>query len=66
MIQTKFESSVLAYGDFSYGEDAIILMHSICHTGDIFGSKRCDCGYQLKLLYAVLEDDLSNVSHIRL
>ena len=22
-------------------------MHSICHTGDIFGSKRCDCGYQL-------------------
>ena len=23
-------------------------MHSICHTGDIFGSKRCDCGFQLK------------------
>ena len=22
-------------------------MHSICHTGDIFGSQRCDCGYQL-------------------
>ena len=22
-------------------------MHSICHTGDIFGSRRCDCGYQL-------------------
>lgn len=42
------QSSVLAYGDFSYGEDAIIRMHSICHTGDIFGSKRCDCGYQLK------------------
>ena len=20
----------------------------ICHTGDIFGSKRCDCGFQLK------------------
>lgn len=42
------QSSVLAYGDFSYGNDAIIRMHSICHTGDIFGSKRCDCGYQLK------------------
>lgn len=42
------QSSVLAYGDFSYGEEAIIRMHSICHTGDIFGSKRCDCGYQLK------------------
>ena len=42
------QSSVLVYGDFSYSDDAIIRMHSICHTGDIFGSKRCDCGYQLK------------------
>ncbi|RCW63160.1 GTP cyclohydrolase II [Saliterribacillus persicus] len=42
------QSSVLTYGDFNFGEDAIIRMHSICHTGDIFGSKRCDCGFQLK------------------
>lgn len=42
------QSSVLVYGDFENGEDALIRMHSICHTGDIFGSKRCDCGYQLK------------------
>lgn len=42
------QSSVLVYGDFENSEDAIIRMHSICHTGDIFGSKRCDCGYQLK------------------
>lgn len=42
------QSSVLVYGDFEYNEDALIRMHSICHTGDIFGSKRCDCGFQLK------------------
>lgn len=42
------QSSVLVYGDFEYGDEAIIRMHSICHTGDIFGSKRCDCGFQLK------------------
>lgn len=42
------QSSVLVYGDFEYDEDALIRMHSICHTGDIFGSKRCDCGFQLK------------------
>ncbi len=42
------QSSVLVYGDFEHEEDAIIRMHSICHTGDIFGSKRCDCGFQLK------------------
>lgn len=42
------QSSVLIYGDFQHAEDALIRFHSICHTGDIFGSKRCDCGYQLK------------------
>ncbi|WP_404451269.1 GTP cyclohydrolase II [Virgibacillus necropolis] len=42
------QSSVLVYGDFENTEDALIRMHSICHTGDIFGSKRCDCGFQLK------------------
>ncbi|MDO3411564.1 GTP cyclohydrolase II [Saccharibacillus sp. CPCC 101409] len=41
------QSSVLVYGDFEQSNDALIRMHSICHTGDIFGSKRCDCGYQL-------------------
>lgn len=40
------QSSILVYGDFEQ-DDAIIRMHSICHTGDIFGSQRCDCGYQL-------------------
>jgi GTP cyclohydrolase II len=42
------QSSVLVYGDFKDADDALLRMHSICHTGDIFGSKRCDCGYQLK------------------
>ncbi|MDQ8734808.1 GTP cyclohydrolase II [Paenibacillus sp. LHD-38] len=41
------QSSVLVYGDFEQADEAWIRMHSICHTGDIFGSKRCDCGYQL-------------------
>ncbi|WP_431028119.1 GTP cyclohydrolase II [Lysinibacillus sp. LZ02] len=41
------QSSVLVYGDFAHADDALIRMHSICHTGDIFGSQRCDCGYQL-------------------
>lgn len=42
------QSSVLVYGDFEQSEEAFIRMHSICHTGDIFGSQRCDCGYQLR------------------
>ena len=42
------QSSVLVHGDFRNADHALIRFHSICHTGDIFGSKRCDCGYQLK------------------
>ncbi|MET3209020.1 UNVERIFIED_CONTAM: GTP cyclohydrolase II [Paenibacillus sp. PvR008] len=41
------QSSVLVYGDLQQSENALVRMHSICHTGDIFGSKRCDCGFQL-------------------
>ncbi|OAZ44827.1 GTP cyclohydrolase II [Paenibacillus polymyxa] len=41
------QSSVLVYGDLEQSENALVRMHSICHTGDIFGSKRCDCGFQL-------------------
>ncbi|WP_202081397.1 GTP cyclohydrolase II [Caldalkalibacillus salinus] len=42
------QSSVLVYGDFAHAEEAAVRVHSICHTGDIFGSQRCDCGSQLQ------------------
>ncbi|MEH7381517.1 GTP cyclohydrolase II [Bacillus sp. JJ1533] len=50
------QSSVLVYGDFEHADEALIRMHSICHTGDIFGSKRCDCGYQLKQSMRIIVD----------
>ena len=34
-------------GELSAGEDIIVRLHSECLTGDIFGSRRCDCGEQL-------------------
>lgn len=45
------QSSVLTYGDFPAAELAKVRIHSICHTGDIFGSQRCDCGSQLQLAF---------------
>lgn len=50
------QSSVLVYGDFEHADEALIRMHSICHTGDIFGSKRCDCGFQLKESMKIIKD----------
>lgn len=53
----KQQSSVLVYGDFEHAERALVRMHSICHTGDIFGSKRCDCGFQLRESMKMIVDN---------
>jgi GTP cyclohydrolase II len=33
-----------------------VRLHSACLTGDVFGSRRCDCGDQLRIALALLED----------
>jgi 3,4-dihydroxy 2-butanone 4-phosphate synthase/GTP cyclohydrolase II len=37
----------LVRGTWAPGEPVLVRMHSKCLTGDVFGSKRCDCGPQL-------------------
>ena len=34
-------------GDIGDGKDILCRVHSECLTGDVFGSRRCDCGQQL-------------------
>jgi GTP cyclohydrolase II len=34
----------------------LVRLHSACLTGDVFGSRRCDCGDQLKLALNLLEE----------
>ena len=34
----------------------MVRVHSECFTGDIFGSKRCDCGDQLNKSMEVIEE----------
>ncbi|HJU64997.1 MAG TPA: GTP cyclohydrolase II, partial [Gemmatimonadaceae bacterium] len=41
------EHVALVYGDLGDGENVLVRMHSKCLTGDVFGSTRCDCGFQL-------------------
>lgn len=38
---------VLVKGEIADGENVLCRVHSECLTGDVFGSKRCDCGPQL-------------------
>lgn len=42
------EHLALVYGDQPAGEPVLTRIHSECLTGDILGSRRCDCGSQLK------------------
>ncbi|MFD2169973.1 GTP cyclohydrolase II [Tumebacillus lipolyticus] len=41
-------SSFLVYGDFERHDLPAVRVHSVCQTGDVFGSLRCDCGPQLQ------------------
>ena len=38
----------LVKGDLSWPEPVLVRVHSECLTGDVFGSRRCDCGQQLQ------------------
>lgn len=41
------EHVALVYGDVAGKQQVLVRMHSKCLTGDVFGSARCDCGWQL-------------------
>ena len=41
------EHLALVMGDVRDQEDVLVRVHSECFTGDVLGSRRCDCGDQL-------------------
>jgi len=41
------EHIALVKGEIGDGSDVLVRVHSECLTGDVFGSRRCDCGPQL-------------------
>ena len=42
------EHVALVFGDVRGQQNVLVRMHSKCLTGDVFGSGRCDCGWQLE------------------
>jgi 3,4-dihydroxy 2-butanone 4-phosphate synthase/GTP cyclohydrolase II len=43
----RAEHVALVFGDIAGQPDVLVRMYSKCLTGDVFGSQRCDCGFQL-------------------
>ena len=50
------EHIALVYGDVKEGEGVLVRMHSKCLTGDVFGSLRCDCGWQLHAAMTMIQE----------
>ncbi|HEY6110017.1 MAG TPA: bifunctional 3,4-dihydroxy-2-butanone-4-phosphate synthase/GTP cyclohydrolase II [Gemmatimonadales bacterium] len=42
------EHVALVFGEVRGQKNVLVRMHSKCLTGDVFGSGRCDCGWQLQ------------------
>ncbi|MFC6238631.1 bifunctional 3,4-dihydroxy-2-butanone-4-phosphate synthase/GTP cyclohydrolase II [Longivirga aurantiaca] len=60
------EHVALVHGDIGDGEGILVRVHSECLTGDVFGSRRCDCGPQLQAaLRRVASEDRGIVLYMR-
>ena len=49
------EHIAITKGNVADGEPVLVRVHSSCATGDIFASKRCDCGEQLHRAMQMIE-----------
>jgi 3,4-dihydroxy 2-butanone 4-phosphate synthase/GTP cyclohydrolase II len=47
----------LVKGDVADGKPVLVRVHSECLTGDVFGSRRCDCGSQLHTALKQIEQE---------
>ncbi len=52
--QDAKEHLALVMGDAHGKADLLVRIHSECFTGDVLGSRRCDCGPQLRLAMALV------------
>jgi 3,4-dihydroxy 2-butanone 4-phosphate synthase/GTP cyclohydrolase II len=55
------EHMALVKGDVKNQKDVLVRMHSECLTGDVFASKRCDCGSQLHSAMAQIAKEKSGI-----
>ena len=51
------EHMAVIKGEWKPGDAVLVRVHSSCATGDILGSKRCDCGEQLHKSLEMIEQE---------
>lgn len=50
------EHMALVKGDITHRENVPVRIHSECFTGDVLGSRRCDCGEQLTMAMQLINE----------
>ncbi len=50
-------NSVLVHGPFPEADRPLVRVHSSCVTSDVFGSRRCECGPQLRTALARIVEE---------
>lgn len=56
-LSTGLEHVALVKGEWQENDPVLCRVHSSCMTGDIFGSKRCECGEQLHRAMQMIEEE---------
>lgn len=56
-LSNGLEHVALIKGEWQLDEPVLVRVHSSCMTGDIFGSRRCECGEQLHLAMQTIEKE---------
>jgi 3,4-dihydroxy 2-butanone 4-phosphate synthase/GTP cyclohydrolase II len=60
------EHLALVLGNPRERDELLVRVHSECLTGDVFGSRRCDCGPQLRLAIAkIVEEGCGVIVYLR-
>jgi 3,4-dihydroxy 2-butanone 4-phosphate synthase/GTP cyclohydrolase II len=55
-VNTDDDYIALVMGEWQEDEPVLVRVHSQCLTGDVFHSKRCDCGAQLHAAMAIVAE----------
>ncbi|MEG2248594.1 MAG: 3,4-dihydroxy-2-butanone-4-phosphate synthase, partial [Akkermansia sp.] len=55
----------LVHGDIADDQPTLVRVHSECLTGDVFGSRRCDCGSQLHVAMKQIAEEGGVLLYLR-
>ena len=69
LYQSEFDDKqhiALTHGNYKDQDSVLVRVHSECLTGDVFSSKRCDCGIQLNTaMKAVVKEGAGAIIYLK-